>query len=226
MRQIYRAPLGIANDRGTGLGHEVNGSEQARADRGEALVRRRFVMQHLRPPELRRLDVAALDAVARTLLFTDGTLVGALEAHALERVRVALVDQRREVVPAPAAACLQLGHDAEAVRRRVAFTIAARATPGACAESLILMERLPRAFPALLAASEHGIGEALAAADVEHRRELLWCGLGASPAWLVPPLRGATLARAYRITTGGHPAILVSERFALRRRGGRYRLCG
>ena len=189
------------------------------------LIDAHFVLQHAKSPYLADLDIAALDPFLRGLLFTDGTVSRALEAHTLSRVSVAPVEQVTVRVRQPAAGYLAVGEGRQCLRRRVTMHIADRHL-AVWAESYILPERLPSQFEATLGQTPQGIGGSLQHLKLESSRELLCFGLAPPPLWAKRRASAPTLARVYRIVTQAQPALLITEHFALQRRLGRYQLVG
>jgi chorismate-pyruvate lyase len=189
------------------------------------LVDAHFLLQHAKSPYLADLDIVGLDPFLRGLLFTDGTVSRALEAHTLSRVSVAPVEQVTMRVRQPAAGYLAVGEGRRCLRRRVTMHIADRHL-AVWAESYILPERLPSQFEATLGETPQGIGGSLQHLKLESSRELLCFGLSPPPAWAEPGASATTLARVYRIVTQAQPALLITEHFALQRRLGRYQLVG
>ena len=86
----------------------------------------------------------------------------------------------------------------------------------------VVPERLPPAFLDALMGNAQGIGGSLQQLRLESARELLWFGLATPPPWAeqTDGAPAGTLRRAYLIITGGQPALLISEDFALRDNGG------
>jgi chorismate-pyruvate lyase len=181
---------------------------------GVAVIDRHFRMQSERPPELRGIEIAAVDSLLRLLLLSDGSITPALAAHSLAPVVVDLIDQAPATAPL-ASRWLAGGPDERPLRRRVVTALRRsprELSPSGFAESFLLPERLPADFLPVLLASPAGIGDALGRLQLEVRRELLWFGLGTVPPWAAPD-RGESLVRGYRIVTGGRPAIFISEGF-------------
>lgn len=175
-----------------------------------------FAMQARRPSDLGDLEIRELAAPLRNLLFADGTVTRSVEAQTLRRVVVEVLDQAVAVLPAEAADLLASGAAEQALRRRVAMRLEGPGgdpAPFAWAESHMLTGRLPAQFLELLAVAAGGLGEALGAAGVESRRELLWCGTGAAPRWATVAGAGECVVRSYRIFTDRRPAMLVLEAF-------------
>jgi chorismate-pyruvate lyase len=189
------------------------------------LVDAHFVLQHAKSPYLADLDIVGLDPFLRGLLFTDGTVSRAIEAHTLSRVSVAPVEQVSARVGLPSASYLAVAAGRECLRRRVTMHIGDRHL-AVWAESYIVPERLPSQFEAILEETPQGIGGSLQQLRLESSRELLCFGLAPPPAWAEPDASVTTLARIYRIVTQAQPALLITEHFALERRLGRYQLVG
>jgi chorismate-pyruvate lyase len=185
-----------------------------------------FTAQDEASPDLGEVDIVHLDSFLRGLLFTDGTVSRALEAHTLSSVAVEPVEQTEISPPARAARYLEVRRTEECIRRRVIMTISA-ATPSVWAESYVAPQRLPPTFLGVLGGDSQGIGGSLQQLRLESWRELLWFGLGPPPEWSGAQGSDATtLTRFYRIITGGRPALLISEAFAVEMHAGRYRLIG
>jgi chorismate-pyruvate lyase len=188
-----------------------------------------FTAQHDTPSELSTVDIAELDSFLRGLLFTDGTVSRALEAHTLCEVKVNTVEQTPGPVPAPVAEQLQLAPTDDCLRRRVVMTIGQLA-PSVWAESYLAMQRIPQQFITQLNGNPQGIGGSLQQLKLESRRELLWFGIGPLPAWALHTDTSApdalALTRCYRVLTHGLPALLICESFALQLRSGVYHLTG
>jgi chorismate-pyruvate lyase len=190
------------------------------------LTKRHFARQEQRPDRLGDVALSALAPSLRTLLFTDGTVTRTLEAQTLSRVTVSVVGQTRHPVDDGVAGHLEAPPSMEAVRRRVTIGFGGSATPVIWAESHILAERLPDGFLGLLSDTPDGIGESLQQMQLEGWREMLWFGLDAPPPWdvLAADATPAFLTRLYRVFTGGRPALLISESFAVEENSGAYRL--
>ncbi len=191
-----------------------------------ALARRHFARHDQRPSPLGELSPARMEPFLRGLLFTDGTVTRSLEVETLSRVAVRVIGQTRAALPADAAEHLEAAEADEALRRRVTIGPADGPDPAIWAESQILPERLPPAFLAELEGSRDGIGGSLQRVELESWRELLWYGLEEPPRWsfVAPRAPSPVLTRLYRVISAGRPALLISESFALERRGERYGL--
>jgi chorismate-pyruvate lyase len=173
------------------------------------------------------LDISSLGPALRGVLFTDGTVTRALEVQTLKRISIEVVAQHEVPVPTDAAQHLRIQPGTPSVTRCVAMRVGEDAsTPSVWAESRILPERLPAGFFQRLDGAPHGIGESLQMLKVESWRELLGCDLRKRPVWAEGGADESDLAisRLYRVVTGGLPAILISECFAVQVDDGRYEL--
>ena len=180
------------------------------------LLRRHFVMQDNRPPDVGDIRIGDFAPYLRSLLFTDGTVTRSVEVQTFRRVVVEVVDQAFTAVPVEVADLLMLASTDGVLRRRVLMRVDGRAgssMPFAYAESYVVTPRLPAKFLEVLSVEAGGLGEALSTAQVESRRELLWCGMRDTPSWATVVGSGECFVRSYRIVTDQHPAILVLEGF-------------
>jgi chorismate-pyruvate lyase len=192
----------------------------------DQLAKLHFTLQHEASPDLRDIEIEALDPFLRGLLFTDGTVSRALEAQTLSQVRVEPVEQVSAAVPEPLARYLGVEENTSCIRRRVTMHIADTHL-AVWAESYLIPDRLPSDFAALLGASPQGIGGSLQKLQLESWRELLRFGLSSAPEWADAATSPTpTLTRLYRIITHGLPALLISETFAIEPHSGLYRLIG
>jgi chorismate-pyruvate lyase len=191
-------------------------------------VDQHFLWQEERPGELGEVEIGALDPFLRGLLFTDGTVTRALTAETLAPVSISRLSQTEaSPLPAGVAGYLEAGEEEWALRRRVGIAVGAASRPVVWAESHIVPDRLPPGFVGLLDGAPDGIGQSLQRIALESCRELLWFGLGAVPEWADPvPADCEAITRLYRIVSDGRPAILISESFAVERRGERLHLRG
>jgi chorismate-pyruvate lyase len=185
----------------------------------EGLTRRHFVHQDARPAQMGDLDLLAVDPPLRNLLFTDGTVTRTLEVQGLASVWVEVIAQERLALDADTASSLVIPASSEAIRRRVAIGLGASA-PLIWAESHIAPDRLPAGFLDVLDGSPEGIGQSLREVRLESWREMLWFGLDSAPRWAEEAGTGEVLRRVYRVIALGRPAMLISECFAVERRGG------
>jgi chorismate-pyruvate lyase len=189
----------------------------------DRLAELHFTAQLEASTDLDVVDIVHLDPFLRGLLFTDGTVSRALEAHTLLPVKVETVDQAQAPVPARVARYLDVDRADECVRRRIVMKIDGT-TRSVWAESYVAPHRLPEDFVGSLGASSQGIGGSLQRLRLESWRELLWFGLGSAPPWSGTTPDTTTLTRTYRIITQGRPALLISEAFVVELHAGVYRL--
>lgn len=191
------------------------------------LTQRHFVLHDNRPAHLCDIDLSEVEPFLRGLLFTDGTVTRALEVQALSRVSVEVVDQIDTAIAGQVAHHLDAPSGTESVRRRVVIGAgASTARPAIWAESHILPTRLPQRFFRVLSGAPDGIGESLQQVKLESWRDMLWFGLDSRPEWSCEGIASPSpvITRLYRVITGGRPALLISESFAVTRRDGQYHL--
>jgi chorismate-pyruvate lyase len=192
----------------------------------EELAARHFTAQDALPAEVEAVDLERLNPFLRGLLLLDGTVSRALEAETLHPVEVEPVEQEDCAPPEEVAAHLTLAPGERCLRRRVVMRIASSA-PSVWAESFVVPERLPEAFLSALTGNSQGIGGSLQQLKLESARELLWFGRSSAPPWPAPAgVPAATVRRAYLILTGGRPALLITEDFAVQEDGGVMSLAG
>ena len=135
----------------------------------------------------------------------------ALEAYFWEPVAVDTLEQRFETAQAavpwiglePGDHCLVRDARLRGVHSGRAF---------AEALSLIRTELIPEDFRRRLIDREIGIGALIRDSGLESYREVLDVGMDRDGE---PGETGAAVFRTYRIIIGGHPVILITERFAL-----------
>ena len=192
----------------------------------DPLAARHFTAQDALPDGVAAVEVKRLSSLLRGLLLLDGTVSRALEAETLRPVQVEPVAHEECEPPEAVAAALQLAPGERCMRRHVVMRIAS-ASPTVWAESFIVPGRLPAAFLSGLTGNTKGIGGSLHELRLESARELLWFGLASDPDW--PEPAGAptgTLRRAYLVFTGGEPALLITEDFAVEESDGVLSLAG
>ncbi len=190
----------------------------------KGMTRRHFVSHDDRPQHLGDVDLIEIDPALRSLLFTDGTVTRMLEAQSLSRVTVDVVAQSESSISEPVARYLEAQPGTDSVRRRVVIGTAASERPVIWAESHILPSRLPPHFLDVLEGAPDGIGESLQRVKLESWRDMLWFGLDSAPEWSTVIGESGVLTRLYRVITGGRPALLISESFAVDRRDDKFHL--
>ena len=154
------------------------------------------------------IPLVELPPFLRALLVTDGTVTKALEAYFWEPVTVDTLEQRFETAQAAVPwigvdagdRCLVRDARLRGVHSERAF---------AEALSLIRTELIPADFRRRLIDREIGIGALIRDSGLESYREVLDVGMDRDGD------AGAAVFRTYRIIIGGHPVILITERFPL-----------
>jgi chorismate-pyruvate lyase len=188
------------------------------------MSRRHFLLHDRRPTHVAAINPAEMDPFLRCLLFTDGTVTRTLEVKTLSPVSVKVISQSDSTAAGDVAEHLETPDATATVQRRVVIGRKGASTPAIWAESHILPDRLPPGFLGILDGARNGIGESMQRVELESWREMLWFGLGAPPAWSLIASRtpAPVITRLYRVITGGQPAILISESFAIEDRSGTY----
>ncbi|HEY4915540.1 MAG TPA: chorismate pyruvate-lyase family protein [Solirubrobacteraceae bacterium] len=218
---VLRPPL-VRNRAST----KPNGTPSSGASLAERLMELHFIAQH-EAEDLSGVQIPQLDSFLRGLLFTDGTVTRALEAHTLCEVAVEPVEQEPGPAPARIARYLELDGGEDCLRRRVVMRIGGSRLASVWAESYVLEQRLPQEFLPRLGGDTQGIGSSFQQLKLESRRDLLWFGLGAPPLWAPEGAPATTtLTRAYRVMTRGRPALLICESFAVELGSSQYHLMG
>jgi chorismate-pyruvate lyase len=177
-----------------------------------------FLAQADRPAGLESVIAAELTPLQRALLVIDGTVTTFLEAWALEPVVVTRLWQRPQTLVA-ADRWLDLPAGATVTERAVLLSGARSRGFFAFAESRINARHLPVAMHGALEAGTAGLGQILLASGLDSRREGLWCGreqLKLLPEAVAALTDGDFLTRSYRVTAGGLPLMVITERFAWR----------
>lgn len=177
-----------------------------------------FLAQADRPGSLDSIIAAELTPLQRALLVIDGTVTTFLEAWALEPVAVTRVWQHVQKLAAPDR-WLDLPAGAKVTERAVLLSGARSRSFFAFAESRINTDHLSATMCDALEAGTAGLGQILLASGLDSRREGLWCGreqMKSLPAAVAALTDGDFLTRSYRVTTGGRPFMLITERFAWR----------
>ena len=154
------------------------------------------------------IPLVELPAFLRALLVTDGTVTKALEAYFWEPVTVDTLEQRFETARATVP---WIGVDAgdRCLVRDARLRGVHSGSAFAEALSLIRTELIPADFRRRLIDREIGIGALIRDSGLESYREVLDVGMDRAGD------AGATVFRTYRIIIGGHPVILITERFPL-----------
>lgn len=174
-----------------------------------------FVAQAHRPDELRPINLRALSPPQRALLVIDGTVTKFLEAYTMERIEVVGLGQTVDTLEDDNP-WLDYPRGSKVLFREVLLRGAWSRTPFAYAVSEIAVERLPEEAQRKILDGAEGLGRILLSAQLETRREVLWCGratLDELPA-AIHQLEGRDfIVRTYRIIAGEQPLMVITEKF-------------
>jgi chorismate-pyruvate lyase len=174
-----------------------------------------FMAEASRPAGMEPLVPGALTPFQRGLLVVDGTVTTFLEAWALEPILVNRLWQRTSRLAAPDP-WLAAPAGATVLDRAVLLTGAGSHQFFVFAESRILEERLPATMRRALEAGTEGLGQILLRSGLDSRREGLWYGRergGSVPGAVAAVAASDFLVRTYRVTVGGRPLMVITERF-------------
>lgn len=174
-----------------------------------------FVAQDHRPDDLRPINLRALSPAQRALLVIDGTVTKFLEAFTMERIEIVPLGQTLSNTETDLP-WLDVSAGSAVLDREVLLRGAWSYTPFAYAVSQIAVERLPEESQQKLMDGTDGIGRILLSAQLETRREVLWCGrttLDELPD-TIAHLRGQDfIVRTYRIIANDEPLMQITEKF-------------
>ena len=176
-----------------------------------------FVAQFARPTDLSGVNLRALTPFQRALLVIDGTVTKFIEAYVMEPITVRIIGQHQHHLSARHI-WLEAEVGMTVIGREVVLEGGYSGVLHAHALSLVVPERLPQAALDQLGENPGGLGRILLDNRLEARREVLWYGRemsGSLPAAIRSRMPGGCLTRTYRIITGGHPVMLIHERFPL-----------
>lgn len=168
-------------------------------------------------------EIRMLNRELRILIATDGTLTRILNVVANDEIVVEIIDQQIHHVPPkiPESEQLAIGR---LLQRNVLLKGRSSGNPFVAAESLIAIDLLPPAIMTSLTTTDHPIGEVMAASCLETFKETAKVWIGELPGWLAldgyQNWQRRTVARRYRIITGGQPVIIITEYFLQNAFGG------
>lgn len=153
----------------------------------------------------------------RMLLASDGTVTFLLEAWAGEPVEAVKLRHDPGTASTADRALLDLARGASVLRREVVLQGAVTGRVLLHAEALLATDRVPPTVIDGLSTTNAPMGRLLAAARTETFREILH--VGTEPATLSGRYIGVladadVVVRSYRISNGGRPIMVVTERFA------------
>ena len=192
------------------------------AHESEKQITNLFIAQNDKPADLDGIDLTRLTPFQRALLVTDGTVTRFLEAYTLSAVKIVLIGQETQTLPAYHK-LLRARKGTQVIRRQVLLQTDQRSgqppTIHTYATSLIILSRTPIVIRQGLELKSDGLGALLQRSGLETRRDLLWCGVDRSnelPEVLAHMDETPFLTRTYRVVADGQPIMLISERFPLR----------
>lgn len=151
----------------------------------------------------------------RILLTTDGNVGRLLENYSGEAIEAVKLEQF-STPGGEEEHALELGTADERLARRVVLCGARTGRPLLYAECLIALHRLHPVVRSGLLSTSEPIGRLLTMTRAETFREIL--ASGRMPAWKVAVHFGIAetdevFTRTYRIVSGGHPIMLITEKF-------------
>ena len=180
-----------------------------------------FVAQDEKPATLKEINFARLTPFQRGLVVTDGTVTRFIEAYTFAPVEVVLLQQKRQTLSS-ANNWLQLPAGAEVISRQVTLQTQRETESSPIihtyADSLIVLERLPKPVLERIESNKQGLGRLLQDSGLETRRELLWCGIEILKdlPLAIAHLKGKTfISRAYLVLANQEPLMLINEKFPL-----------
>jgi chorismate-pyruvate lyase len=162
-----------------------------------------FIADHDRPDHLDAVAVENLEAFARVLLVTDGTVTHMLRAHFREPINVEVLNHDFQNLE-HTNPWLEAKVGDDILKRKVALIGASTGHVYCHATSWIALERLSNGMREDIIKMRRSIGNVLLANFSENRRELLWCG---------QTKQDQFLERAYRVISGGVPLMIIAETF-------------
>ena len=170
------------------------------------------------------LDIAAMPAILRTLLVTDGTVTKTLEAYFWEAISVTHLEQGEISATAPIEFLENAAGEA-ILDRRIRLVGKSSNSTYAYAHSFIRLDMLPTEFRSDLKSGLIGIGEILRETGLETYRELVDLGEYSNTGSENESNNGGfgenavynehIIYRTYRIMINHNPVILVTEQFPI-----------
>lgn len=161
-------------------------------------------------------QIRKLDRDLQILIATNGTLTRILNVVADDEIVVEIVKQQiHSVAPEiPELKDLAIGR---ILQRRILLKGRNSGDAFVAAESLIAIDRLPRAIMTSLTTTDCPIGEVMAANCLETFKETANVWVGKVPHWVAQlgfhNSQPRTVGRQYRIITRGQPVIIITEYF-------------
>jgi chorismate-pyruvate lyase/acyl carrier protein len=176
-----------------------------------ALMRRDLEQSLMR----RSINPLTLSAFQRILLTTDGTVTEILEAFSGESIHVVKLFQEVSVLDR-AISALELPWGQHVLRRNILLQGRMSLVNFIYAESVIALDRLDEGVRDGLLQSKKPIGLLILERRIETFREILDCGrerAGALARHFPIGEDASLIFRSYRVIAGGHPIMLITEKF-------------
>lgn len=161
------------------------------------------------------LDPRNMSSFQRILLTTDGTVTEILEAHLWEFIQIVKLYQDTVQLDA-AVPYLNIEAGTDALVRKVLLRGKLSHKNYIYAESITLPERLDPIIRDGLQETGKSIGRLMLEARTETFREILSCKLeavGGVAQYFDLPADAKLISRTYRVFAGGHPIMLITEKF-------------
>ncbi len=174
-----------------------------------------LMAQSAKPVHLRNLNLRALTPFHRALLAIDGTVTKFIEAYTMEPVDIIRLNQETQSLCADHV-WLEAPKGTAVIARQVLLRGKYSYTLYAYAVSLIVPDRLQDFIKEGLQVDGEGLGRILYNSRVETYREVLWYGkerFEELPAAIRHLVGVEFISRTYRIIAGGHPVMLINEKF-------------
>ena len=161
-------------------------------------------------------EIRTLNRDLRILIATNGTLTRILTVVADDEIVVQIIKQQIHHV-APKIPKLGQLPSGRVLQRNILLKGRRSGKPFVAAESFIAIDLLPPAIVTSLTTTDRPIGEVMAASCLDTFKEAPKVWIGELPGWLAldgyQNSRTRTVARRYRIITGGQPVIIITEYF-------------
>ena len=163
-------------------------------------------------------EIRKLNRDLQILIATNGTLTRILSIVANDEIVVQIIKQKiHDITPKmPELGQLSTGR---ILQRRIILKGRGSGNSFVAAESFIAIDLLPPAITTSLIMTDRPIGEVMAASCLETFKETPEVWIEELPSWLIlaryENSRPRTVARRYRIITGGQPALIITEYFLL-----------
>jgi chorismate-pyruvate lyase len=161
------------------------------------------------------LDPRQMSSFQRILLTTDGTVTEILEAYLWEAIQIVKLYQDT-LQTETAIPYLEVAADTPVLVRKVLLRGKLSHKNYIYAESITLPERLDPKLKEGLLTTGKPIGRLMLETRTETFREILSCkqeDMGDIAQYYDLPVDAKLISRTYRIFAGGHPIMLITEKF-------------